>query len=868
MTLSKRSKSSRIESPSPRLEWNGKETQSNADSIVGVASLYEQEIVYPRRLAQAAEQETSENPGISEKYASASPLDCYNYPDGWKNRLILGDSRLVLTSLLEKGDLREKVQTIYFDPPYGINFCKTIHLSNSRKRAIQSDSPGGVSEIKAYRDSWQDGISGYLSFMRDRLIPARETLNSTGSIFVQMGEENVHRIRLILDEIFGADNFVAMISYRTSGGFPSGAISRIGDYILWFAKDKSRMKYHPLFKEKDPLKGDECGNYRYLELPNLFRRPMTPQERAGTAPLPPGARVFLSGAMDSQGIQTKSCPVEFRGKTFHPAGSRIWTAQYPIGMERLIKANRIEVIGKNLRYVRYIDDYPLIPLNTFWADTGVAGFYSDKRYAVETNPTVIQRCILMASDPGDLVLDPACGSGTAADVAQQWGRRWIAIDTSQIAVSLTRSRLLGAKYPWYVLANSSEGKRLLAELPRQKDSNEIDLPDNSTESNCLSGGFVYQRAPHITVKTTGTNEEIDVIWNKFQPELERLRTEINTHFKKNWQDWEIPHPEEPEQNNMIANFPSYTQYWNMRLARQKEMDASIAARSAFENRVDKPYEDKSRLRCSSPFTVENLNSPLVDSEIAPQNEFNQMILSALTAAGINIPGSKQRVEFTQLTETDNTRIQARGLIQKEKRRAGICIAEQFSAPDSAFLTQAAEEAHRLQTEALFVLAFEFAPGKSEPADSFPIPVYRIRIKPDLRMSNELKNEKDERLFSFYPQPIVKTHSLPGDCVSIELCGLQYEIPFSEPILEPAQNVSQWYIDSNYCAAPFQAQIAYFPRSDSNPFAVRKKTNRGKGASLEKTCQTISRPIPVPAHGVIAIKIITPQGEDSLAVVIA
>jgi adenine-specific DNA-methyltransferase len=443
----------------------------------------------------------------------ADKLDAYEHKGPWTNRLVLGDSLQVMNSLLEYEGLGGQVQMIYFDPPYGVKFG-----SNFQPFVRKRDVKHGADEemirepemVKAYRDTWELGLHSYLTYLRDRLLLAREMLNESGSIFVQISDENLHHVREVMDEVFGAGNFVSQIYYATTSGFSSSSISRVGDYLLWYAKDRGKTKYNPLYTGKQNKdRGDEA--YKFIELPDGSRRAMTLAEREGSEPIPENAKIYRLGDLQSSGSAKEDTPFFFNGKTFRPNPNNHWKANYPVGMERLKDARRIEQSGRNIYYVRYLDDNPLNPITNSWMDTGIAGFASDKLYVVQTNQKVIQRCLLMTTDPGDLVMDITCGSGTTAVVAEQWGRRWITCDTSRVPLALARQRLLTATFPWYCLKNPSHGP---------------------------AGGFVYERkqnrkgeetgglVPRITLKSIANNEDPEMVTLVDRPEINNKITRV------------------------------------------------------------------------------------------------------------------------------------------------------------------------------------------------------------------------------------------------------------------------------------------------------------------------------------------------------
>ena len=421
----------------PQLVWRGKDEQDLSDLVVQAPPLYIQEKVHPkvliddlrRRSEQAAKDDAIAESGYqADLFADFNGLpegaertDFYEHDANWSNRMILGDSLQVMASLAEREGLRGKVQCIYIDPPYGIKFNSNFQWSTT-SRDVKDGNAAHITrepeQVKAFRDTWRDGIHSYLSYLRDRLEVARDLLADSGSVFVQIGDENVHRVRALMDEVFGDANYLATITYRTTGGLATAGLSRIGDNILWYARRRDYVKLRPLFAEKDFT---EDTNYRMLEDARLGISQMTRAQQGGVEAIGQDLRLFRFGDATGQGSALTPTPLTIDRVRYEPPRSTHWKASYPDGMTRLLKAGRLVGGGKTVSYKRYFDDYRLKALNTVWLDTGVSGFGSQKQYVVETLSTVIQRCILMASDPGDLVLDPTCGSGTTAYVAEEWG---------------------------------------------------------------------------------------------------------------------------------------------------------------------------------------------------------------------------------------------------------------------------------------------------------------------------------------------------------------------------------------------------------------------------------------------------------------
>ena len=553
----------------PQLVWKGKDEQDREDLAVPMVPIYIQEKVDPHALIENLRSEAargSDDPA-SQIYFDFNGLehdferkvDFYSHDSGsqphWSNRLILGDSLLVMTSLAEKEGLKGQVQSIYFDPPYGIKFGSNWQVS-TRKRDVKDgkveDATRQPEQVKAFRDTWKLGVHSYLAYLRDRLVSARELMAETGSVFVQIGDENVHLVRSILDEVFGSQNVISFITVRKTGGTTGDFLPSTADYILWFAKDIERCKYRSLFRLKDSSDSGLAA-YGFIELADGTRRKLSDDEYAMDATDLPGKRLQFT-VLTSQRIRearTGFFPVTFEGHEYWPTRGE-WTT-HRHGMELLMRASRVAKSGSTLRYVRYLNDFPATELANTWTDLGGA---SDPVYVVQTNIEVIKRCLLMTTDPGDLVLDPTCGSGTTAYVAEQWGRRWITCDTSRVALTLARTRLMGAKFPYYLLADSPAGAKKEVDVGRSHASPTDDEarlhPTEGKFQHDVRKGFIYKRVPHVTLKSIANN-----------PEIREGMT-------------------------------------------RAEIDAAIARHAETELLYDKPYEDNKRIRVAGPFTVESL----------------------------------------------------------------------------------------------------------------------------------------------------------------------------------------------------------------------------------------------------------------------
>lgn len=485
----------------PQLIWAGKKEQG-LELAVPTVPIYVQEKISPEAIIARLKLGIHEDSqmllfGETAEQQFGKAVEFYKHEDNWQNRMILGDSLLVMNSLLEKEGMRGRVQTIYIDPPYGIKFGSNWQVSTRRRDVKDNKLEDFIrqpEQVKAFRDTWELGIHSYLLYLRDRLLVARELLTESGSCFVQINEENAHHIREVMEEIFGSENFVNEIIFKTTAGKGSAALDTINDYIIWYAKDRSQLKYRQLFTGRDLY--EDAQRYSWLEMDNGQIRKLTPNELKDLT-LIRGKR-FRITALNSQGVTqgVTSGVFEWKGLRFKPSSGRHWSIT-PDGLKRLDRLNRLITEGKNLCYKRYLDDYPVSHIKNVWMDTGGGALVHEKVYVVQTTQRVIERCALMTTDPGDIVLDPTCGSGTTAYVAEQWGRRWITIDTSRVALALARTRLMTAKYPYYKLK----------------------------DDQFLSMGFEYKTVPHVTLKSLANDEppETEILYDQTSEDKNIIR---------------------------------------------------------------------------------------------------------------------------------------------------------------------------------------------------------------------------------------------------------------------------------------------------------------------------------------------------------
>jgi adenine-specific DNA-methyltransferase len=601
---------------------------------------------------------------------------------------------------------------------------------------------------------------------------------------------------------------------------------------------------------------------------------MTADEKKNPSELPAGYRVFTIDQLTSQ-RPPGSDPFSFQGETFVPV-TGFWKTSVQ-GLTRLAATNRVVKAGNRVRYIRYLDDFSVFTLTNIWTDTGSVQSRSDpKVYVVQTATTVIERCILMTTDPGDLVLDPTCGSGTTAIVAEQWGRRWITIDTSRVALALARARIMGARYPFYLLADSRDGQLKEAEVTRT-------APSTKPVHGNVRQGFVYERVPHITLKSIANNAEIDVIWDQWQTKLEPLREKLNALLKKQWQEWEIPRDVDegwPEPARTL-----HAEWWQARMARQKEIDASIAAKAEFEYLYDKPYEDKRKVRVAGPFTVESLsphrvlgvdeNGELIDGlkeggdEYEAKKTFPEMILENLKIAGVQQAHKEDKVTFTALTPWPGDLVCAEGhyLEGETEKRAAIFIGPEFGTVQRADLVAAAREAGDAGFDVLIACAFNYEAHTTEFTKLGRIPVLKARMNADLHMAEDLKNTGKGNLFVIFGEPDIDLIGEKDGKSRVKVNGVDVFKPQTgEVISDNADGIACWFIDTDYNEESFFVRHAYFLGAN-DPYSALKTTLRTEidpdaWATLHSDT---SRPFDKPTKGRIAVKVINHLGDEVMKV---
>ena len=846
----------------PQLVWTGKYDRDVHELAADAPPIYIQEKIDPRVLVEnlrhtagggSAEPELTLFDGF-DGLDELSAVEFYRHDANWSNRMILGDSLQVMASLAEREALRGKVQMIYLDPPYGIKFGSNWQVS-ARKRDVKDgkieDAAREAEQIKAFRDTWELGIHSYLGYLRDRLTVARDLLTESGSVFVQIGDENVHLVRSLMDEVFGSENFVSQLVLRTTSGAgsPSGGtltVAGVNDYALWYARDLAVVKYRQLYLGKTV---DGAGSlYRRVRDVDGSERPATVNEMLEPSLLPRGAKLFRPDNLTSQSSpDSATFPVEIAGLAIRP-GKGGWKTN-PVGMARLANAGRLYVTRNNtLQYERYLEDFPAAPINNVWTDVGTGSFTDEKVYIVQTNVKIIQRCMLMCTDPGDLVLDPTCGSGTTAFVAEQWGRRWITIDTSRVALALARQRLMGAKYPYYLLADSAEGRAKEAQLTAGP-------PATSPLTDDIRHGFVYERVQHITLKS-------------------------------------------------IANNPDIREGMS-----REEIDRAIKRHADFELLYDRPYEDKKKVRVSGPFTVESLSphrslafaqagesrESIGEAEAARDADsatFEATILANLTKAGIQNGRRAERIEFAATSSYPGTYVQAIGEREhadgQPESRVGIAIGPQYGTVSPAFIKDAAREAIRAgDVDLLCVLGFAFDPqatGMTEEdgvtveasGDGFDvagerslgrIKVLLVRMNADLLMGEELKKTGAGNLFTVFGEPDIELTRTADGQVVVELRGVDVYDPTTRDVRsDSTDRVALWMLDTSYNEESFFVRHCYFTGGNDPLKRLKAALKADIDADAWETMYaTVSRPFDPPATGKIAVKVINDYGDEVMKV---
>lgn len=763
-------------------------------------------------------------------------LRAYEHKDKWVNRMILGDSLVVMNSLLRYESLGGQVQMIYIDPPYGVKFGSNFQPFIRKRDVSHNDDEDMTREpemVQAYRDTWELGLHSYLTYMRDRFVLARELLSPSGSLFVQIGGENAHHVQELLDEVFGRDNFIAKITFVKTSGSTGDYLPSTSDYLMFYAKERERLKYRQVFSKKEP--GGKGGSgYTRLSLPDGTRRAMSASEREGLDPLPEDSSVYCLDNITSQSMgrekgEGAACwfPVVIDGKEFLPNMRSRWKTNEE-GMKRLLQANRVEASGARIGYVRYLEDFPFYPVADLWDDV-MPSFMSDKLYVVQTNTSVIQRCLLMTTDPGDLVLDPTCGSGTTAFVAEQWGRRWITIDTSRVPLALARQRLLTATFPWYELKDEERGPAAGFAYKRKQNQKGEEV-----------GGIV----PHVTLKSIASNEPPDQEVLVDRPEIDGKITRVTGPFCF---EATIPTPMD----------------WEEAGSKSSVQSAEATSEGSFVERMIEILRKSPvlRLEGNRTVTIKSIRPPA-----------KTLSLSAEAFVDATSPGQRPTLDDAMQEAAE----QNGKALPLSSKLVAFVFGPENGAVNEGLVWQAAKEANAKNYTHLYVTGFAIQPNARELIEKCDevvgIPATYVQATPDLMMGDLLKNMRSSQVFSVCGMPEAELRRAQPQSkdepkkYEVELVGMDVFDPTTMEVLNRrGDEVPAWFLDTDYNGLCFHVSQAFFPKTGA--WESLKKALRGdyEETVWDHLAGTVSAPFESGEHGQVAVKVIDERGNELLIV---
>ena len=838
---------------SPWLEWAGK--QETKSFSVDPVALHIHERVSAKAILKVAERQNVQRELFADpQQVYGEAVDFYQHDVDWANRLILGDSLIVMSSLAHREDLAGKVQMIYIDPPYGIKFASNFQPTVFQRTV--KDRPQDLTreqeQIRAYRDTWTLGIHSYLAYLRDRLIVAKELLTDSGSIFVQISDENVHRVRCIMDEVFGSENFVAMIYFQTAANQNTKRIQRLYDVILWYKKTPE-LKYHKLFKDRT----------------------------------------------ESQIESVFTAKDEVSGELYKPMQMSVskQSAEY----ERLTKAGRLTPDGSYWK--RSPSDFPYVQYDTVWTGTIESTFSKEKIYVVQTNRNVIQRCLLMTTDPGDLVLDPTCGGGTTAYVAEQWGRRWITIDTSRVSIALARQRLLTGSFDYYELKDESKG---------------------------VVGGIINRVVSRITFGSIAQNTALDPIFAKYNSilkekldALNRALAEVTPEVRSKllsklaekerregkrsitgadlqcwqlpktvWQKWEVPFDTDPDWPQALQDaLMDYRKVWR---AKMDEVNDCIAKSSEGEELVDQPEIDRKRMRVSGPFTVEavqpaeeslDVESPIggepdddldtYDAETDGHDAANaeaylDKMIRLLRNDGVRFHGNRT-LKFSTLDPLEGDLLHAEGSWEDSDadRNVAVVFGPQHGPVTVMQVEACLPIASRRGYDVLVFAGFSFDAAAQAVIQDDPNPRVRIHIahiNPDVAMGDLLKETPSSQLFTVFGMPRTELDAAANGEYIVKMEGVDIYNPVDNTVSSAgADKVAAWFVDSDYDGRTFCITQAFFPDKSAWDKIARALKGIIDADRFEKFSGTESFPFPAGDHACVAVKVIDPRGNEVMRV---
>lgn len=905
----------------PWLEWAGKREERGL--TVDPVALHIHERVSAQAIVKvAARQDVTRDLFADPEQDYREAVQFYQHDIDWTNRMILGDSLQVMASLAHREDLAGKVQMIYIDPPYGIKFGSNFQPEVGKRdvKDKESDLIREPEMVKAYRDTWTLGVHSYLAYLRDRLLVAKELLADTGSIFVQISDENLHRVRMVMDEVFGAANFCGLIAFVTTGGQSAELLGNVFDFLLWFSRDAERVKYRQLYLEKELREGGGWAHSR-IEHPDGKRENIgVDVVKRLLADMQP-VRPYSQDGIASQGSTLSgSQPFVFQGRSFALPQNSHWKTSTP-GMVRLAEANRIEASENSIRYVRFLDDFPVQPITNIWSDTNRPGYIDAKRYVVQTSTKIIERCLLMTTDPGDLVLDPTCGSGTTAFVAEQWGRRWITTDTSRVALAIARQRLMTAKFDYYEIKDEAKG---------------------------VAGGFRYKTVPHVTLKSIAQNSHLDPIFAKHETILEARLNDLNTALAlvsdevrrklagkllakqksdgkrsvtdadtrrwhlpekgKRFEHWTVPFDTDPDYPKALADaVTAYRAAWR---AKMDEVNACISANAEQEELVDQPIPKRGVVRVSGPFTVEAVQPPEIslgamsaeespiggapdelETGFAPEDgEMNVKNVEAyldqmfrlLRMDGVRFPDNRQMV-FSRLEpvtgKSDVLHGEGRWMPAGETDAdadgpATVCVAfgPQYGPVTARQVELLIRAAARRGYDDLVIAGFNFdgpAQAVIEEAENPNVRIHMAHIRPDVNpgMNGLLKEQPGSQLFTVFGQPrtTLGGPDRHGE-YTVTLEGVDVYDPVENTVTPTrADKVAAWFLDSDYDGRTFCITQAFFPDKIAWDKLAKALGNVVDAERFAALSGTVSLPFPPGENRAVAVKVIDPRGNEVMRV---
>jgi len=757
----------------------------------------------------------------------SAQVNAYAHRNRWVNRMILGDSLSVMNSLARFEGMAGQVQCIYMDPPYGVKFGSNFQPFVRKPDVKNNDDADMTREpemVQAYRDTWSLGLHSYLTYLRDRLLVAQDLLTPSGSIFVQISDDNVHHVREVMDEVFGAKNFVSLINFQTTSGFETKTIATLGDFLLWYARDISKVWVTPLFVEQRPELGE--GNAKWVLMEDGSSRGVTAAEKRGERALPPGSRLYMPGDLQSQNPAKVPQPFEFHGRTWLPNQNSHWKANYPVGMQRLADANRIHVAKNSLRYRRFHSDFPFQQLGNIWTDTLTGNFNDEKVYVVRTNPKVVERCLLLTTRPGELVLDPTCGSGTTAHAAEYWGRRWITIDTSRVPLTLARQRLLTATFPWHRLRDNSAGPTGGFVYARRQDKkgNEI-------------GGII----PHTKLENIANDEAPSEEVLVDRPETDGI-TRVSGPFVVE-AVLPTPHP----LDDADPPLPSL----------EPEPPADHVARMV------------EVLRRSPILSLPGGGRVTLKSIRRPARSLN--LSAEATVDNDPAGGAVPLGDAIQAAQKAST-----GALPLSARPVAILFGPADGSVTARAVLEAAKEANIKNYGHLYVIGFGFTSEAQAELDAgeavLGLPASRVNMTIDVQMGDLLKTQRSSQIFAITGSPDVVVARLPEAADDdtprwqVRLLGLDTFDPATmQPHHMGGDDVPMWMLDTGWNGMAFKADQVFFPRTSAWDNLRRALKSTHDDSVWEHLSGALSAPFAAEAGSEIAVKVLDDRGNELLKI---